>query len=141
MSALHHLNVEGKLDLVTRKNFQQLRKEVLQDLIVSRGDIYQDEIAICFLKRGVIWGAAQHRSSARASLSAAPGSILVVPKKFSDEFFLILLRLINGTSQSVESLNMLIKPSSTSQWQASTTKIMPDSLNDFMRRQLKIMQV
>ena len=122
MSALHHLNVEGKLDLVTRKNFQQVRKEVLQDLIVSRGDIYQDEIVICILKRGVIWGAAQHRSSIRASHPEAPGSILGVPKKFSDEFFLMLQRVINGTSQSVESLNMLIEPSCTSQWQASTTK-------------------
>ena len=34
----------------------------------------------------------------------------------------MLLNFIDGTSQSVESLNMLIGPSSTSLWQASTTK-------------------
>ena len=45
---------------------------------------------------------------------AAPGSIPSIPVIFHHGIFMMSLRLINGTSQSVESLNILIKPSITS---------------------------
>ena len=41
-------------------------------------------------------GAALHRGSVLAFHPAAPGSVLGVPKNFSE--FLMLLRLVNGTS-------------------------------------------
>ena len=122
-----------KVQLIHEGYFQQVINECRQGAPLWR--------SVCVMggKEWILWGGGRYCTEVafalliqqpRVCFSAFPRILLTIfflqiisdvlyQKKYS---FLMLLRLINGTSQSVESLNMLIKPSSTSQWQASTTK-------------------